>query len=289
MSKNFMQINHFIFICVRFSALFFLIINISSCNSSLHQQKITIAGSTTILPISEDWAGLFQKKTGIIVNVQGGGSTNGINLIKAGKVDIGASSRNLSEEEEIDLRKIEIGKDALAIVVHPSNSIAAINTDQLKKIFSGQIKNWKELGGSNRPIQVLNRESGSGTRSTFEELIMCFSKDKNHPKCEKMELSSIVLNSNAEVKRSVMAIPDSIGYISFGFLDNNVKALVLNGISPLEDEVRAGKYPISRGLYYLLPAHKQSPETVNEFLAFIKTPEGLKVLANEGFLAVKEK
>ena len=281
-----MQINHFIFICSRFLLLFSLLIT-SGCDSSLHQQKITIAGSTTILPISEDWANLFHRETGIIVNVQGGGSTNGINLIKANKIDIGASSRNLSEEEEEGLRKIEIGKDALAIVVHTDNAIAEISTEQLRKIFSGKIKNWKELGGANRPIQVLNRESGSGTRSTFEELIMCFPKDQNtSTKCERMELSSIVLNSNAEVKRSVMAIPDSIGYISFGFLDNNVKALVLNGISPIEDEVRAGNYPISRGLYYLIPSQKQSPEIVHKFLAFIKTPEALQVLSNEGFLAI---
>ena len=282
-----MQINNFIFICTRFLLLFFLL-SIDSCNSSLHQQKITIAGSTTILPISEDWANLFQRETGIIVNVQGGGSTNGINLIKAGKIDIGASSRSLSNEEEDGLRKIEIGKDALAIVVHTDNSITEISTEQLRKIFSGKIKNWQELGGANRPIQVLNRESGSGTRSTFEELIMCSSKEENiSAKCERMELSSIVLNSNAEVKRSVMAIPDSIGYISFGFLDNNVKALVLDGISPIEDEVRAGNYPIARGLYYLIPSQKQSPEIVHKFLSFIKTPQALKVLSNEGFLAIK--
>ena len=141
-------------------------------NQAYRSRKITVAGSSTILPVSESWAAAISAKTDLIVHVQGGGSTSGINLVKAGEVDIGASSRTLSKAEKQDLDVIEIGHDALAIIVHPENKIQNISTEQLKGIFSGKIKNWKELGGNNRAIQVINRESGSGTRSTFEDLIM---------------------------------------------------------------------------------------------------------------------
>lgn len=257
---------------------------LTSCTGK-QTEKITISGSTTILPISEDWASLYNKEKGILVNVQGGGSTNGINLVKSNKVDIGASSRNLSEEEAVGLKKIEIGKDALAIVVNPSNPIEELSTEQLVKIFSGQIKNWKELGGADKPIQVLNRESGSGTRSTFEELIICPHHAKSKD-CPQMILTAIVLNSNAEVKRSVQLIPDSIGYISFGFLDETIKPLNLDGITPIEDEVKSGAYPLARGLYYLVNEKNQS-ELILDFIEFIHTPEAQEVLTKEGFLPVK--
>ena len=258
---------------------------LTACNFTDRQQKITIAGSTTILPVSEDWANDYYRKARVLVNVQGGGSTNGIVLVKTGKVDIGASSRALSDEEMKGLRKIEIGKDALAVVVNVNNKVDNISTEQLRGIFAGKIKNWKEIGGEDKPIQVVNRESGSGTRTTFEELVMCpHHGDKRH--CPEMLLSAIVVNSNAEVKRTVELVPDSIGYFSFGFLDETVKPLSLNGVSALEEEVHAGNYPLARGLYYLVRADNKS-KTVADFIAYIMLPEAQVALSHEGFMSVK--
>jgi phosphate transport system substrate-binding protein len=257
------------------------IVSLSACTDQSDRKKITIAGSTTILPISEAWAAAFQSKTGVIVNVQGGGSTSGINLVEQGEADIGASSRNLSPTEEEGLTKIEIGKDALAVVVHPSNPVSNITLEQLRKIFTGQITNWHQLGGPDRIIQIINRESGSGTRTTFEELVICPQKTN----CPGMTLSAIVLNSNSEVKRSVNLIPDSIGYVSFGFLDKNIKSLHLDGIEPTEAEIIAGHYPVYRSLYYLI---KQSnrPEHLEQYLQFVKSSEAQSLLAKEGFLTI---
>jgi phosphate transport system substrate-binding protein len=236
------------------------------------------------MPVSEDWASIFRKETGIIVNVQGGGSTNGINQVKLGNVDIGASSRELSEEEEVGLRKIEVGKDALAIIVHPSNKLNDISSEQLRKVFSGEIKNWKELGGTDRAIQIINRESGSGTRSTFEELVMCpHNVDKKT--CPQMILSAIVLNSNAEVKHQVELIDDSIAYLSFGFLDEKVKPLSFNQVEPSDKEIENGSYPLSRSLYYLVK-ETNSSEEVKSFLEFISSEEAESALLKEGFLPV---
>jgi phosphate transport system substrate-binding protein len=259
--------------------------NQSTKKSTSIDKQITISGSTTILPLCEHWAMEFRKKTGTIVNVQGGGSTNGIVSVKNQTVDIGASSRNLSESEKEGVKIIEIGLDALAVVVNPKNKISNLSTKQLGQIFSGQIKNWKELGGDDRAIQVINREAGSGTRSTFEDLIMCANKntDKNNGKCYEMHLSAIVLNSNSEVKHSIELIEDSIGYISYGFLDQKVKALSLNSTSPGEEAIRSGNYPISRSLYYIVREGNESVSTA-QYLQFVLSSEAQQMLSSEGFL-----
>ncbi|MDJ0625825.1 MAG: phosphate ABC transporter substrate-binding protein [Candidatus Caenarcaniphilales bacterium] len=269
---------------ITFSILFSL--SMFGCTSVPDAKKLTIAGSTTILPISEDWASIFYKEKKVIVNVQGGGSTNGVNLVKSGQVDIGASSRELSEEEKDGLELVEIGKDALAIIVNNQNDIKEITSEQLRKVFTGEITNWKELGGKNRTIQVINRESGSGTRKTFEELVVCPKNLKEKSACNEMILSAVVLNSNAEVKKSVELIADSIGYISYGFLDDKVSSLSLDGIEPKEDEIKSGNYPISRSLYYLVKDKEKSPE-LSEYLDFITSNEAQEVLYKEGYLPVK--
>jgi phosphate transport system substrate-binding protein len=278
----------------------FIILGLSGCNSASQDKKLTIAGSTTILPLSEDWAAAFFKKYKTIVNVQGGGSTTGIKLVKEKKVDIGASSRDLSKEESENIELVAIGKDALAVIVNQQNPVSNLSNQQLKKVFSGEITNWKELGGPDRSIQVINRESGSGTRKTFEEIVMCFHSDtKTKAKasntktsdskgsCSSMVLSAVVLNSNAEVKKSVELIKDSIGYISLGFVDERVKSLSLNGISPLAEEIKNGQYPIARTLYYLLPeGEKKKRSEVKKFLEYIQSEEGQKILEHEGYLPV---
>lgn len=263
--------------------LFILLLNGCKSKNGIHEsKKITVAGSTTILPVSESWASAINQKSNLIVHVEGGGSTSGINLVKSDEINIGASSRNLSEKEKENLELIEIGHDALAIVVHPNNEVENISIQQLKDVFSGKIKNWKELGGNNRIIQVINRESGSGTRSTFEDLIMCPDKKV---KCSEMTLSAIVLNSNSEVKRSINSIPDSIGYISFGFVDKNVKALSLNGVAPKEENIHNNTYPIFRSLFYLVKSDSLS-KPVQEYLDFVLSIEGQQLLKKEGFLAI---
>lgn len=294
--QNNMQIFHKSF----FSKYFFLIsgflllassVFLSACQTTETVKKVTVAGSTTILPISEDWASLFYKKNKIIINVQGGGSTTGINLVKEGKVDIGASSRELSDDEKEGLRIIEIGKDALAVVVNNNNPVNNLSIEQVRKVFSGKITNWKELGGPDRSIQVINRESGSGTRRTFEEIVMCNAVKTNKQKnkdCYPMVLSAVVLNSNAEVKKSVELINDSIGYISLGFVDEKIKTLSLDGISPLEEEVLSGHYPVARGLYYLAKADaKTHSKEMKTYIDFVLSNEGQTILGEEGYLPVK--
>ncbi len=260
---------------------------LSACSNLFvsNERKITIAGSTTILPISERIASAFQKSKGVIVNVQGGGSSTGINSLREDKVDIAASSREPSAEESEGMKTITIGKDALVIIVHPTNMTKGLTAEQLKLIFSGQIKNWKAFGGPDRDIQIINRESGSGTRTTFEELVICPCPGKD---CAVNSLASVVLNSNSEVKRSVQLIHDSIGYISFGLVDDSVKPLAIDEIVPTEENIINHKYPLTRSLYYMVKETKltSSPD-LNDFLAFIKTPEAMEIMRQEGFIPVE--
>ena len=262
-----------------------LLISVFSCQLVLAQkQAITIAGSTTIMPLSEKWAKTFKNKTGINVNVHGGGSTGGINAAKIGTADIGASSRELNENEKTELKPIVIGKDALVIIVNKSNIVGDISLDQARGIFIRRIKNWNELGGPNKPIQIINRESGSGTRGLFEEVIMqIMLKDKTR-KIVPMSLDSIVNNSNAEVKESVKLIPNSIGYVSVGYIDNSVKVLNVDSIAPTQNNITSGKYRLIRNLYYLVKDDRD--EKIKSFLGYVLSKEGQSLIMQEGFLSV---
>jgi phosphate transport system substrate-binding protein len=273
------------FLRIKNIVLVFILVLIS-LPSFAGKNHITIAGSTTIMPVSEKWAKAYKKKTGIVVNVHGGGSTSGIKATQTGTADIGASSRELNYSEKDHLKQIIIGKDALAVIVNKSNQIKDLNIDQVRGIFSGRIKKWNEVGGPDKPIQIINRESGSGTRDLFTEVIMHIMLADKTNKVVPMCLSSIVNNSNAEVKESVKLIPNSVGYISIGYVDNTVKPLTINSISPTPKNVYDGKYSLVRNLYYLFK--EENDKSVQSFLAYVLSKEGQLFVTKEGFLPIVE-
>lgn len=255
------------------------------CVSNVFAKNVlTIAGSTTILPISEKWAKQYKEKTNISVNVHGGGSTGGVIATKIGTADIGASSRELTKIEKIGLTEIIIGKDALAIIVNKNNPVQNLTLDQARGIFVGRIKNWKEVGGPNKPIQIINRESGSGTRDSFEEVVMQITLKDNTKKKTPMSLRGIVSNSNAEVKENIKMIPSSIGYVSVGFVDNSVKALTINSITPSDNNIIQGDYPLVRNLYYLIK--NKENKLVQQFVSYILSSEGQSLILKEGFFPI---
>lgn len=245
---------------------------------------ITIAGSTTIMPVSERWAKTFKDKTGINVNVHGGGSTGGINATKIGTCDIGASSRELSLGEKGDLKQIVIGKDALTIIVNKSNPINNISIDDVRGVFTGRIKNWDTFSGQKKLIQVVNRESGSGTRGLFEEVIMQVVLQDKTKKFVPMSLKSVVNNSNAEVKETIKLIPNSIGYVSVGYVDDSVKVLNIDSISPSYENIVNNSYPLVRNLYFLVKDDQD--KKLKRFLNYVLSEEGQSLILKEGFLPV---
>ncbi len=237
---------------------------------------ITIAGSTSVQPFAEKWAEVYHGKHPTVqVNVQGGGSTAGVKAAQAGAAQIGTVSRDLKPEEN-DVKPITVARDGIAIIVNPANAVGDLTLDQVKEIFSGKVKSWKELGGADKPINVITREEGSGTRGAFEELVM---------KKEKIATSALVQDSTGSVRQMVHDDAAAIGYISLGQVNAEVKSLKLGGVEASEANVVAGKYPVVRP--FLFVAKGDPTGAAKEFVDFVLSPEGQELARKEGLIPAK--
>ncbi|HEX3044167.1 MAG TPA: phosphate ABC transporter substrate-binding protein [Bacillota bacterium] len=193
--------------------------------------SIQIVGSTSVQPLAEELAQAFMAKNkGVKIFVQGGGSGAGIKAAMTGTADIGTSSRELTDQETGVVETV-IAKDGIAIIVNKANSITNLTIEQLQKIYTGEVTNWKEVGGPNMKIQVVNREAGSGTRGAFEELVL--GKLTNTSNC-------LVQASTGAIQQTVAVTKEAIGYISLGSLDSSaVKTVTVNGIECNEKNILA--------------------------------------------------
>ncbi|MBA1333711.1 MAG: Phosphate ABC transporter, periplasmic phosphate-binding protein PstS [Firmicutes bacterium] len=240
--------------------------------------NITIAGSTSVQPLAEQLAQIFMEKNqGVRIDVQGGGSSVGVQSAHEGVADIGTSSRELKNEEKpYNLKEFVIAKDGIAVIVNSGNqAVSELTLEQVKKIFTGQVTNWKEVGGADAKITVVNREEGSGTRGAFEEIVL--GKDK-------FVENAIIQPSTGAVKQTVSTDPNAIGYISMGSLDNSVKGVKVEGAEPTSENVVNGSYKISRPFLMLT---KEEPQgAVKAFLDFIFSPEGQNIVGQE-FIKVR--
>ena len=239
------------------------------------QLTITIAGSTSVMPFTEKLAEYFMlDNPDYVIDVQGGGSTAGVQACLNGTVEIGMSSRHLKEDEK-SLTDITICNDGIAIVVHPENPLNDLTIDQIRNIFNGRIKNWKELGWIDRKIDAVSREEGSGTRGSFEELIM-----------KKVEIDDgiMVQDSNGSVKEVVATDPYALGYISMGLVDERVKGLSVEGISPTTENLKNGSYMIVRPFLFLI--NGEAGEKAQIFIDFVLSKEGQTILQKEGLIDI---
>jgi len=216
-----------------------------------------------------------KKNPGKKVYVQGGGSSAGIQAVKTGAADIGASSRELKPEEQ-GPKVTVIAKDAIAVVVNPQNPVQGLTMEQIRGIFAGEITNWQQVGGPNQPIRAFTREEGSGTRGAFEEIVM---EDK------KIGKKLLVQNSTGAVKQGIVSDPNAIGYVSLGVVDEKVKALAVDGVVPSEKTVAKNQYKISRPFLFLTQVNPKK-ELVNQFLNYVLSPQGQQIVA-EDFIPVK--
>jgi len=257
---------------------------LACCNDSSHstaqvgeRSTVTIAGSTSVMPFSEKLAERFKiDQPQIIVDVQGGGSSAGIQACLNKTVDIGMSSRELKGDEKV-LKEIVICHDGIAIVVHPRNPIRNVSIEKIRDIYAGRVTNWKQLGWIDRQIDSVSREEGSGTRGAFEELVMT-----------KAEISDriMVQDSNGSVKEVVATDPYAIGYISLGVVDSKVKALSVGGIAPTTRNISAKKYRIVRPFLYL--SNGELNDSAGLFVKFVLSREGQSILKKEGLVPVNE-
>lgn len=260
-------------------AVRFLLISISilCCFCSRKSGDIIIAGSTSVEPFIEKIAEEYMAKhPEVKINVQGGGSTAGIQAVFNGTCAIGTSSRNLKPQEQ-GLHIFTMALDGIAVIVHKSNPIMNLTHDQLKEIFSGRIKNWKEVGGMDKKIIVVTREEGSGTRGAFEELIM-----------QEAVISDacLVQDSNGAIREIIAATPQSIGYISAGLVDERVKAVSIDGIYPSVANFVNGEYKFVRP--FLLLTKDEPSGIVKSLIEFTLSPEAQKILQFNGLIPVNE-
>jgi phosphate transport system substrate-binding protein len=239
---------------------------------------ITVAGSTSVQPFSEVLAQEFIKNhPGVKIDVQGGGSSQGIQAVTGGAADIGASSRELKPDEKASgLVETTIALDGIAVIVHPSNQINEITLNDLKDVYLGKIANWKELGGIDSPITVVCREAGSGTRGAFEELVM-----------NKEDISNqvIIQNSTGAVKTTVTGDEKAIGFVSMAAINQDVKTLKIDGIEASIANVKNGNYKISRPFLYLTKGQPQG--FTKAFIDYVLSDEGQALMQEEGAISVK--
>jgi len=242
---------------------------------------VSVTGSTTVQPLAEKLAEAFMtENTGIRIDVQGGGSSVGVKAAGEGTSNIGMASREIKDSEMVDfpnLKVFVIARDGIAIVAHPDTKVSDLTVEQVRDIFSGKVTNWKEFGGEDQNIVVVSREEGSGTRAAFEEMVM--GKDVM------ITASAILQPSNGSIRTTVSTTPFSIGYMSFGYLDETVKSLSINGVAPTEQNAADGTYPIVRPLNML--TNGEPTGAVKAFLDFILSEAGQKLVSEDGYIPVK--
>lgn len=240
--------------------------------------SITIAGSTSVQPLSEELAKAFKAKNGnTSIAVNGGGSSVGIKAATEGTADIGSSSRELKDSEK-ELKEFVIAVDGIAVIVNPANKVEDLKKEDLKKIFMGEIKNWKDIGGVDASIVVYNREEGSGTRKAFQELVL---GKNSEGKENEYSADALVQNSTGGIAQSVGGDLNGIGYASLGVIEKEtkVKMVKVDGAIPSLATIKDKSYKISRPFLYLT---KEEPKgAVKEFIDWVISPEGQQIVKKD--------
>lgn len=244
--------------------------------------NLVINGSTTVLPIAQKIAEAYMKENpDVRISISGGGSGNGIKALIDGMTDIADSSRFIKDEEVKQASEkgiypvpFAVAYDCIVPVVHPSNTVVNLTIDQLKAIYQGQVGNWKEVGGPDKKITVVSRDTSSGTYEVWEEIVM--RKERVYP-------GALLQASNGAIVQTVSKNQNAIGYIGIGYVNETVKALSVNGIQGTPQTTLDGTYPISRPLFMFTKGWPKG-DTLN-FINYVLHPsKGQKLVGEAGFV-----
>ncbi len=241
--------------------------------------SISMAGSTSMEKMANAVAEAFMEKyPDVTVTAEFTGSSAGVEAVLGGSVDIGNSSRNLTEDEKA-AGAVEniVAIDGIAVVTDTNNTVTDLTKQQLSDIYTGKITSWDALGGEEMPIVVIGREAGSGTRGAFEEILEI--KDVCAYASE--------LDSTGAVMAKVAATPGAIGYVSLDVVDDSVAALHLDGVEPTVENIKAGSYFLSRPFVMATNgAIDEQSQLIQEFFNYLSSEEGKNVIADTGLITV---
>lgn len=247
-------------------------------------EDLRIDGSTTVLPIAQKGAEVFMKKNpSVRVFVSGSGSGTGIKAIIDGTTHIATSSREAKEKEVasakekgVALTGHKVALDGIIPVVHPAMKIDNLTTEQLRAIYNGKIKKWNELGGPDRPISVVSRDTSSGTYEVWEEKIL---------KGDRVRPDALLVASNGQAVQTIAQNKFAIGYIGIGYIEKSVKILKVNGKTASPETVRDGSWPVSRPLF--MYTNGKPAGNIAKFMDFMLSADGQKVVNEVKYVSVK--
>ncbi|HZG70569.1 MAG TPA: phosphate ABC transporter substrate-binding protein [Chondromyces sp.] len=243
------------------------------------KDTISISGSTSVGPLAEKLAFKYEESNDVNIEINQIGSSAGITNAINGVSEIGMSSRDLKQEEkDSGLNEVVIAYDGIVVVVHPNNKVDDLTMEQVKQIFTGEITNWKELGGEDKEIVVVSREDGSGSRDAFQEIVDYTSGE--------LVKSSIIASGNGNIKTTVATNEHAIGFISFEYVDDSVSPVKINGVEATAENVLQQKYSLSRPFLFV---HKEDSltEAGQKFIDYILSPEGQEIVSETGAISVK--
>lgn len=253
----------------------------------VEKQSITLKGSDTVLPLAQMQAEkMMGKDSTISVSVVGGGTGVGLTAMLEGTTDLAMASRDLKTEEtlkfqeaKIEIEKVIVAYDALSVIVHPGNKVGQLTREQIEKIFTGEIKNWKEVGGEDLKIVAYSRESSSGTYEFFKEEVL---DDKNYA------ADILSMPATGAIVQSVSQTKGAIGYIGMAYQNKAVKELAVSYdqgktfVSPSIETAKDKTYPISRPLFYMFD--KKNAEKVKSFIDYSISEAGQKIVVEIGYI-----
>lgn len=251
-----------------------LALGVIGCGRS--KDSVTLAGSTAFQPFAEKLAELYMNSHAEVnITVQGGGSAVGVQSALSGAAQIGMADLVELPAEAQSLAKATVAKDGIALVVNPANSLANLSTEQVRDVFNGKIRNWKDVGGADHAITVVSREAGSGTRSSFEQIVKGITLTRD----------AIIQDSNGTIRETVANDANAIGYLSHGLLNERIKAIEVDNQPCTLDGITKGDYPLVRPIYLLTRSEPQGE--IRAFIDYILSPEGQQVIQASGLIPAK--